>query len=139
MGTNERGPAWWLVVPGAVVVATLGGILDYQFNHSFGLLFDAVYLVACVAAVSFVRPDQLFVPMATPPAIMPVALSLSVLVDGSSSQGKGLSAAVLGFGVPLLTSFPAMALTTALVLVIGGLRILFRRRGVRLVRAGYQR
>lgn len=135
---DDRGPAWWLVVPGAVLVTVLAGILDFQVNHALGVLFYIGYVLSCLAAVWFVRPDGLFVPMVVPPPLMAVAVSLAVTIGGTS-QGKGMSAAALGIGVPLLNSFPVMGITTLLVLAVGGLRLLLRRRAPRPVRAGYPR
>ncbi len=125
----RRGLAWWVAVPVAAVVTVVAGLLDQRITHSLGVPFDVVYVLCCVAAVCLVRPDGLFAPMVAPPPLMAVAVGISVLVGMSS--GKSLSATLLGVGVPLVDAFPAMALATALVLVLGGLRILRRRRAPR--------
>jgi hypothetical protein len=127
--------AWWVVVPGAVVVAWVGGLLDFRLNHSLGVLFDLAYLAGCVGAVCLARRDALFVPMVAPPPIMAVAVGLSVMVGGAA-PGKG----ILAVGVPLLNGFPVMALATGAAVLVGGIRVLVRRRVVAgSARVGYPR
>lgn len=45
---GRRGPVWWVVVPLAVVVAVLGGLLDLRVNHAADVLFDVIFVLACV-------------------------------------------------------------------------------------------
>jgi hypothetical protein len=121
-----------------MVVAILGGLLDQALNHSLGVLFDVVFALVCVGAVSMVRRDGLFVTMAATPPMMVLVVVVSVLVGGPSA-GDGLSSAAMGFGLPLLENFPTMGLTTVAVLIIGGLRALRHRRAPGPVRPGYPR
>lgn len=133
---GRRGLAWWVAVPAATVLTVVAGMLDYRLNHSLGMLFDVVYVLSCVAAICLVRGESLFAPMVAPPPMMAVTVAISVVVG--MSNAKSTSAALLSVGVPLVNSFPTMALATALVLILGGIRILRRRRAPQPVRPSYR-
>jgi hypothetical protein len=122
-----RGVTWWTALAVTMAVALLGAVVDLQVNHQLGLLFDIAFVVGTLAAVLLVRRDGLFVPMVAPPPILVLTLAVTMLVAGIAA-GSSMSSTVLGIGVPLLTSFPTMAIATALALLVGVTRMLRDRR-----------
>ncbi|GAB2643287.1 DUF6542 domain-containing protein [Nocardia goodfellowii] len=112
----------------AVACTFLGFLVDANgdMNELTGT-FATLYVVGCVAAVLAVRYRGLFSTMVLPPLLMVVAVPLAYQ-QLAGSGGSGIKDLLLNLAVPLVYRFPTMLLATALVLLIGGLRIyLFRR------------
>ncbi|MEV6278081.1 DUF6542 domain-containing protein [Nocardia sp. NPDC051832] len=112
----------------AVACTFLGFLIDANGDMSeLTGTFATLYVVGCVAAVLVVRYRGLFSTMVLPPLLMFISVPLAYQ-QLSGSGGSGLKDILLNLAVPLVYRFPTMLLATALVLLIGGLRIyLFRR------------
>jgi hypothetical protein len=112
----------------AVACAFLGFLIDANGDMTeLTGTFATLYVLGCVVAVLVVRYRGLFSAMVLPPLLMFLAVPLAYqqLSGGSSSGGKDL---LLNLAIPLVYRFPTMLLATALVLLIGGLRIFMARR-----------
>lgn len=103
---------------------TLGLFVDLQRIGTVGTVFSVLYLAGCVLAIAWVRRRSLFAPMVQPPLLVAVAVPVIVLLgDGAGAGG----AALLTVAAPLVNSFPTMAGTTGLVLVVGLFRLVVQR------------
>ncbi|HEV3355520.1 MAG TPA: DUF6542 domain-containing protein [Pseudonocardiaceae bacterium] len=120
-----RGLPSWAAMVLALGVAVVGGVVSWHLTHAVGVLFDVVYALGCLGAVCLVRPHALFGPMAQPPLILLLAVPIVMLVVGTAQAG---GSAALAIGTPLVTSFPTVAITTAITLLVGAIRALRHRR-----------
>ncbi|MFC9893824.1 DUF6542 domain-containing protein [Nocardia sp. NPDC127579] len=112
----------------AVACTFLGFLIDANGDQTeLTGSFAALYVLGCVVAVLVVRYRGLFGTMVLPPLLMffAVPLAYQQLSGGSSAGKKDL---LLNLAIPLVYRFPTMLLATALVLIIGGLRIYLYRR-----------
>ncbi|MBH0775982.1 DUF6542 domain-containing protein [Nocardia bovistercoris] len=112
----------------AVASTFLGFLIDAKSEGGdLTGTFAALYVAGCVAAVSAVRYRGLFTTMVLPPLLLFIAVPLAYqqLTGRASTSGKDI---LLNLAIPLVDRFPTMMLATALVLVIGGLRIHLHRR-----------
>jgi hypothetical protein len=101
----------------------LGVFVDLQRIGTVGTVFRALYFCGCVLAVTWVRRRNLFGPVVAPPLLLAVAVPAIVLMgDGASGTDTLLTVAA-----PLVNSFPTMAVTTSVVLVLGIARLVTQR------------
>ncbi|GDY29941.1 DUF6542 domain-containing protein [Gandjariella thermophila] len=122
-GTGRGLPLWGTVLL-PLALSAVGAVVDIQRSKAPGFIFEALYLVSCVVAVCWARRRNVFGPTVQPPLILVIAVPLTVLVaGGSTAGGGGLTAKALSVATPLINSFPVMAITTALTVLIG----LYRR------------
>ncbi len=120
-------PAWAAVL--IAVACTLLGFLIDASGDSVELTasFATLYVAGCVAAVLAVRFRGLFTAMVLPPLLLFLAVPLAYQqLTGRISTG--LKDILLNLAIPLVNRFPTMMLATALVLAIGGLRIVAAKR-----------
>ncbi|WP_067839976.1 DUF6542 domain-containing protein, partial [Nocardia lijiangensis] len=120
-------PAWAAVL--IAVACTLLGFLIDASGDSVELTasFATLYVAGCVAAVLAVRFRGLFTAMVLPPLLLFLAVPLAYQqLTGRISTG--LKDILLNLAIPLVNRFPTMILATALVLAIGGLRIVAAKR-----------
>ncbi|WP_431964628.1 DUF6542 domain-containing protein [Nocardia sp. bgisy134] len=120
-------PAWGAVL--IAVACTLLGFLIDAVGDSAELTasFAALYIAGCVAAVLTVRFRGIFTTMVLPPLLLFLAVPLAYQqLTGRISTG--LKDILLNLAIPLVNRFPTMILATALVLAIGGARIMMVRR-----------
>lgn len=103
----------------------LGLFVDLQRIGTVGAVFAVLYLAGCVLAVAWVRRRNLFAPLVQPPLLLAVAVPVIVLLGDGADRGGG--AALLTVAAPLVNSFPIMAGTTGLVLLIGLFRLAAQR------------
>jgi hypothetical protein len=113
----------------ALVLTALGVFVDILRLGTLGTIFTIAYFVGCVLAVGWVRRRSLFGPMVQPPLLLAVAVPAVVLVIGTPGPGAGATEKMLMIGAPLVNGFPTMAVTTAVVLVIGVIRLFGQRLG----------
>ncbi|WP_224389320.1 DUF6542 domain-containing protein [Pseudonocardia sp. ICBG1293] len=118
-----------LAAAGLAVGATaLGVLVDLLRIGTVGRVFEVCYLLGCVLAVSWVRRRGLFLPAVQPPLLLAVVVPLVAMLIGAPSGG-GAAQSLLMAGAPLINAFPAMAVTTLVVLLLAGLRALRQRLG----------
>lgn len=104
----------------------LGVFVDIMRIGTIGGVFTTIYFVGCVIAVAWVRRRNLFGPMVQPPLLLAAAVPVVVLLAAPPRSGSGTIERLIAVGAPLVNAFPTMASTTAVVLAVGGLRILLQ-------------
>jgi hypothetical protein len=111
--------------------AGAGVLVDLLRIGTVGGVFTTLYFVGCVLAVAWVRRGSLFGPMVQPPLLLAVAVPAVVFLAAPPRPGSGITEQLIAVGAPLVNAFPAMATTTAVVLAVGGLRIVLQPLGPR--------
>lgn len=102
----------------------LGVFVDLQRIGTVGAVFQVLYFTGCVLAMTWVRRRNLFAPFVQPPLLLAVAVpAIALLGSGAGDGGQTL----LAVGAPLVNSFPTMAVTTAVVVALGVIRIVVQR------------
>ncbi|MFD7655177.1 DUF6542 domain-containing protein [Actinosynnema sp. NPDC059797] len=117
-----RGLPWWAAVLISFVVAAVGAYVDLSSAPTVGWAFAAAFLVGCVGAVVFVERRSMFGPIVQPPLVLAVVVPLVAVVARGMPSG-GLASIGIDLGKPLIDGFPAMAVTTALTVVVGIVRV----------------
>ena len=112
----------------AVGTTALGVFVDLLRIGTVGRVFEIGYLLGCVLAVGWVRRRSIFLPAVQPPLLLAVVVPLIAVLIGAPTGG-GATQSVLMAGAPLINAFPAMALTTLVVALIAGFRLLRQRLG----------
>ncbi|MFI6101193.1 DUF6542 domain-containing protein [Lentzea sp. NPDC051213] len=121
-----KGIPWWAAILSALVPAFIGAFVDINSSKTVGWTFIAVFFIGSLAGILLVQRRSLFAPMVQPPLILAATVPALVLFTGGVQKG-GLSAMALGLGKPLIDSFPVMAVTTAVTVALGILRIFMQK------------
>ncbi|WP_258947374.1 DUF6542 domain-containing protein [Lentzea californiensis] len=121
-----KGIPWWAAILAALVPAFIGAFIDISSSKTVGWTFYVVFFAGALAAILLVQRRSLFGPMVQPPLVLAATVPTLVLLTGEPGKG-GLSAMALGLGKPLIDSFPVMALTTAVTVGLGILRIFLQK------------
>ncbi|MCP2249779.1 hypothetical protein LX86_008566 [Lentzea aerocolonigenes] len=121
-----KGIPWWAAILSALVPAFIGAFIDINSSKTVGWTFNAVFFVGALAAILLVQRRSLFAPMVQPPLVLAATVPLLVLFTGGIQKGN-LASMALGLGRPLIDSFPVMALTTAVTVALGILRIFLQK------------
>lgn len=111
---TSRGVPLWAAILLAVVPTIVGTALGMLISSKPGLLFEACFLVGCTLSVALCRRKNVFGPMVQPPLVAALAMPLVVMVTGKGASGGGVTAQALAIVQPLISSFPVMAITTAI-------------------------
>ncbi|MCU1680544.1 MAG: putative rane protein [Amycolatopsis sp.] len=122
---RRRGPSALVITPAALVVSVGAGALDMRLNHTLGVLFATVFIVACLSAALTVRRGSLIEVMLAPPMVFVVAAGIDVLLF--RQPGGGTTLTVLAVAQPVVTHFPVMIGATALTLLAGIVRLVLQR------------
>lgn len=112
----------------AVGATAIGVLVDLLRIGTVGPVFEIGYLAGCVLAVGWVRRRGIFLPAVQPPLLLAVVVPLMAVLIGAPTGG-GAAQSVLLAGAPLINAFPAMAVTTLVVLLVAGGRLLRQRLG----------
>ncbi|WP_410641471.1 DUF6542 domain-containing protein [Amycolatopsis sp. lyj-346] len=123
---SRRGLPWWAAVLIGLGLAVVGALLGKPSQTNIPLVFTVCYIGGAVIAVCAVRRRGLFGPMVMPPLVLAVTVP-SVILLTSGSQGDDTLSKALNIGSPLINSFPMMAITTGVTLLIGIVRIVRER------------
>jgi hypothetical protein len=107
-------------------LTALGVFVDLQRIGTVGAVFDVLYFSGCVLAMTWVRRRNLFAPLVQPPLLLAVAVPVIALLGSDAGAGDA-GQTLLAVGAPLVNSFPTMAVTTAVVLVLGVVRLVLQR------------
>lgn len=121
-----KGIPWWAAILSALVPAFIGAFIDINSSKTVGWTFNAVFFLGALAGILLVQRRSLFAPMVQPPLILAATVPMLVLLTGGVQKG-GLSAMALGLGKPLIDSFPVMAITTGVTVVLGIIRIVIQK------------
>ncbi|MEV6448888.1 DUF6542 domain-containing protein [Amycolatopsis sp. NPDC051716] len=127
---SRRGLPWWAAVLIGLGLAVVGALLGKPSQTNIPVIFIVCYIAGAVLAVCAVRRRGLFGPMVMPPLVLAITVpSVILLTSGSTAgaQGDDMLSKALNIGTPLINSFPMMAITTGITLLIGFARI-FRER-----------
>jgi hypothetical protein len=125
---SARGWPWWAAVLLALGLSIVGAVIDMHLSGGLDRVFEGAYFVGCVGAVCLVRRRNLFGPMVQAPLILAVTVPVAVLLTKGVPSGSGTGSKLIALGVPLVTGFPTMAITTGATVLIGGIRFLVQRR-----------
>ncbi|GAA3459746.1 DUF6542 domain-containing protein [Saccharothrix longispora] len=118
-----RGLPWWAAVAIAFVVAVVGAWVDLGSSAAtVGWAFGVAFFVGCVGAVVFVERRSMFGPVVQPPLVLAIVVPTLVVFTSGVPSG-GLTSLGLNLGKPLIDGFPAMALTTAVTVLLGVVRV----------------
>jgi uncharacterized protein DUF6542 len=119
-----RGLPWWGAVLLAFGLAAIAAFVDMRRLDTLGGIYQIAFAVGCLAAVCLVRRRNLFGPVVQPPLVFAVTAIGGVALLSQKASGGGLKSLLLSVALPLTSNFPTMAITTAVVVLIG----LFRWR-----------
>jgi hypothetical protein len=122
----RRGIPWWAAVLLAFAATGLGIAIDLGRGDTLTRVFLAFYAVGCVVAVLAVMRRGIFAAMVQPPLILAIAVPVVVKLLGSGSTG-GLRNEVITLALPLVNGFPTMAVTTAVTVGLGIVRLVVTR------------
>jgi hypothetical protein len=125
---SARGWPWWAAVLLALGLSVAGAVIDMKVSGSVAKVFDGAYFIGCVGAVCLVRRRNLFGPMVQAPLILAVTVPATVLLTKGVPTSSGTTSKLIALGVPLVTGFPTMAITTGATVLIGGIRFLVQRK-----------
>ncbi len=119
---NIPGVPWWAAVVIAVTATAVGFAYDAgSGNKELTIVFAALYVVGCVAAVLAVRQSGVFTAVIQPPLILFCAVPGAYwLFHGAKITGA--KDILINCGYPLIERFPLMLFTSAAVLLIGMVR-----------------
>jgi hypothetical protein len=115
-----------------VVVAVTGCAAGFAFDAGSGkdltIVFSALYVAGCVAAVLAVRQAGIFTAVIQPPLILFCAVPAAYFLF-HGAKFTGVKDLVINCGYPLIERFPLMLLTSAGVLLVGLVRWYLGRSG----------
>jgi hypothetical protein len=123
-GTEPGFPSWVGVIA-LIVICIIGGLIDLISGSSVKGGFNVALVVGSIISALIVRRSSLFPVVVAPPLVYFVA-SAALLYErsgGLTDRSKLVDSAINW----LVYGFPAIAIATAAVLVIAGVRILIRR------------
>lgn len=121
-----KGIPWWAAILSALVPSFIGAFIDINSSKTVGWTFYVVFFVGALAAILLVQRRSLFAPMVQPPLVLAATVPTLVLLTGGVQKG-GLASMALGLSKPLIDSFPVMAVTTAVTVALGILRIFLQK------------
>ncbi|RAS63842.1 hypothetical protein C8D87_106244 [Lentzea atacamensis] len=121
-----KGIPWWAAILCALVPAFIGAFIDISSSKTVGWTFNAVFFVGALVAILLVQRRSLFAPMVQPPLVLAATVPLLVMLTGGVQKG-GLAAMAIGLAKPLVDSFPVMAVTTAVTVTLGIIRIVIQK------------
>ncbi|MEV4057424.1 DUF6542 domain-containing protein [Amycolatopsis sp. NPDC049688] len=106
----------------------MGALLGKPSQSNIPVVFVACFIAGAVIAVCAVKRRGLFGPMVMPPLVLAVTVpTVILLTSGSQATGDDMLSKALSIGTPLINSFPMMAITTGITLLIGVVRIVRER------------
>jgi hypothetical protein len=113
----------------AVGLTAIGVVVDLLRVGTVATIFQVAYGAGCLLAVAWVRRRSIFLPAIQPPLLLAVVVPVLAVLVGAPSSTAGVTEHLLLAGAPLINAFPAMAVTTVLVLLVAGFRLVRQRTG----------
>jgi hypothetical protein len=114
----------------ALALSVAADWLDLRLFGDVGALLSTGFILGCVVAVVAVRPRGVLPVMLTTPLVLVAAVVIGVV---AFTPGHSTTGMVVAVAQPLVLHFPVLAGTTALVLLVGGARLVLLRRAARAV------
>lgn len=123
--TQERGLPAWAALLVLLVIAGIGGLIDTISGAQVRGAFNIGIVVASIVAMLVVRRSAMFPIVIAPPLVYSAASAALLYVRSGGLHDKK----VLFDGAAnwLVYGFPAIAVATAAVLIIAGIRLITRR------------
>ncbi len=122
---RERGLPWWAALLVLIVIAVVGGIIDTVGSIDVKGGFNIGIVVASVLAILIVKRSHMFPIVIAPPIVYSLAAVFQLYIRSSGLHDKKVvfdaAANYLVYG------FPAIAVATAAVLIIAGIRLITRK------------
>jgi hypothetical protein len=117
--------AGWVAVVALLVIAGTGGLIDVLRGSSVRGGFNYALIAASVVAILIVRRRSMFPVVVAPPLVYFFASAgmLYIRSGGLTNRARLLDAAINW----LVYGFPAIAIASAAVLVVAGIRLLLHR------------
>jgi hypothetical protein len=112
---------WWAAVVVAVTGCAVGFAFDAGSGKDLTIVFAALYVAGCAAAVLAVRQAGIFTAVIQPPLILFCAVPAAYFLF-HGAKFTGVKDLVINCGYPLIERFPLMLLTSAGVLLVGLVR-----------------
>jgi hypothetical protein len=112
---------WWAAVVVAVTGCAVGFAFDAGSGKDLTIVFAALYVAGCVAAVLGVRQSGIFTAVIQPPLILFCAVPGAYFLF-HGAKFTGVKDLLINCGYPLIERFPLMLFTSLGVLAIGLLR-----------------
>jgi hypothetical protein len=119
---------WWAAVVIAVTGCAVGFAFDAGSGKDLTIVFSALYVAGCAAAVLAVRQAGIFTAVIQPPLILFCAVPGAYFLF-HGAKFTGVKDLVINCGYPLIERFPLMLLTSAGVLLVGLIRWYLGRFG----------
>ncbi len=113
----------------AMGLTAVGVGVDLLRVGTVATIFQIGYGAGCLLAVAWVRRRSIFLPAIQPPLLLAVVVPVLAVLVGAPSSTAGVTEHLLLAGAPLINAFPAMAVTTVLVLLLAGYRLVRQRTG----------
>jgi hypothetical protein len=121
----ERGLPWWAALLVLIVIAAIGGIIDTLGSSQIKGGFNIGIVIASIVAIIVVRRSHMFPIVIAPPIVYSAAAIFQLYVRSSGLNDKKV---VLDAAANYLVyGFPAIAASTAAVLIIAGVRLITRK------------
>ncbi|HET6503384.1 MAG TPA: DUF6542 domain-containing protein [Amycolatopsis sp.] len=122
-----------VVLAVALVLSVAADWVDLRLFGDVGALLSTGFIVGCVAAIVVVRPRGVLLVMLSTPLVLVAAVVIGVL---AFTPGHSTAGMVMAVAQPLILHFPVLAGATALVLLVGGARLVLLRRAAGAQRSG---
>jgi hypothetical protein len=123
--TSERGLPGWAALLVLLAIAGVGGVIDTVVGSQVRGGFNIGIVVASIVAVLVVRRSHMFPIVIAPPIVYSLAAVFQLYIRSSGLHDKKVvfdaAANYLVYG------FPAIAVATAAVLIIAGVRLITRK------------
>jgi hypothetical protein len=122
---SSRGLPGWAAVLVLLAIAGFGGVIDQISGASIQGAFNWGLVFASLVAILLVRRDQMFSVVIAPPLVYFIASAAKLYITSHGLKDRAaLTNAAANW---LVYGFPAIAGATAIVLLIAGIRMIFRR------------
>jgi hypothetical protein len=122
----ERGLTWWAAVLLLIAIAGLGGLIDTLGSIQVKGGFNIGIVIASVVAIIAVKRSHMFPIVIAPPIVYSGAALFQLYVRSRTSSNT--SRVVLDAAANYLVyGFPAIAASSAAVLIIAGIRLITRK------------
>lgn len=124
-GRRERGLPGWMAVLMLLAIAGIGGLIDQMSGASIQGAFNYGLVFASLVAILVVKRSQMFSVVIAPPLVYFAGSAVKLYI--SSGGLKSRAALIDAASNWLVYGFPAIAGATAIVLIIGGIRMLIHK------------
>jgi hypothetical protein len=124
-GEHERGLTWWAALLVLLAIAGVGGIIDTLDSLQARNGFNIGIVVASIVAVLAVRRSHMFPVVIAPPIVYSTAALFQLYIRSSGLHDhRVVFDAAANY---LVYGFPAIATSSAAVLIIAGVRLITRK------------